>query len=266
MINTLRTVVVGLCTMVWHASRILWASFRKSPRFPEIAQEAPRAWSRSILRAARVEVEMVGTEHLASGGPAILVANHESWFDVFVLVAHLPVEYRFVGKVELTRIPLFGPAWLAAGHIAVDRADRKRAIGSLDHAGEVLRRDRAVVVMFPEGTRSPDGDLLPFKKGAFVLAAQTGVPLVPAGIGGSRQVMEKGSFRIRPGRIRVEIGAPIPTDGLGVEARDALLVECRERVERLRRGEGPGPALPAPDNGIESTNRDGLEEDQCRPS
>lgn len=266
MINTLRTVVVGLGTMVWHASRILWASFRNAPDFREIAREAPIAWTRSILRAARVEVEMVGTEHLASGGPAVLVSNHESWFDVFVLVAHLPVDYRFVGKVELTRIPLFGPAWLAAGHIAVDRGDRKRAIASLDQAGETLRRDRAVVVMFPEGTRSPDGNLLPFKKGAFVLAAQTGVPLIPVGISGSRQVMEKGSFRIRPGRIRVEIGEPIPTDGVGVESRDGLLEECRDRVERLRSGGGGQPELPAPDDGIESTNSDGVEEDQCRPS
>jgi len=233
--------------MVWHASRILWAGFRKSPRFPEIAREAPKTWARAILRAARVEVELVGREHLASGGPAVLVANHESWFDVFALVAHLPVDYRFVGKIELTRIPLFGAAWQAAGHIAVDRGDRQRAIASLDHAGEVLRRDRAVVVMFPEGTRSPDGNLLPFKKGAFVLAAQAGVPLIPAGIGGSREVMEKGSFRIRPGTVRIAFGPPVPTDGCGVERRDELLIKCRDQVERLRVSPDPTPRLPASD-------------------
>ena len=235
LLNTLRVWAVALVATAWYASGILWAAFRKSPRLPEISQDLPRRWARAILRAARVRVEVSGIENLPTDRSAILVANHESWFDVFALVANLPVEYRFVGKVELTRIPLFGPAWLSAGHISIDRADRQRAIQSLERAGEILHPGRAVVVMFPEGTRTPDGALLPFKKGAFVLAAQTQVPLVPAGIGGSRAVMPKRSFLIRPGTIRVRIGDPIPTDTAGADARDELLVQAREAVEELRR-------------------------------
>lgn len=225
---------MALVTTGWYASRILLAALRRSPDLRELSQEIPRRWARGILRAARVPVEVTGLENLPDEGSAILVANHESWFDVFALVASLPVDYRFVGKVELTRIPLFGPAWVASGHIAIDRRDREKAIESLARAGEILHREPVVVVMFPEGTRSPDGELLPFKKGAFVLAGQTGVPLVPTGIRGSRAVMPKGSWRVRPGTIRVRIGHPIATTGMGAEERDRLLAAARASVQELR--------------------------------
>lgn len=233
--NTLRTYAVGLVSTVWTATRMLLSAALRSPRFPEMAQEAPRGWAATILRAARVKVEVEGLEHLVGSGPAVLVANHESWFDVFAMVAHLPVNYRFVGKIELTRIPFFGPAWVSAGHIAIDRSDRDRAIESLQRAGETLRREGAVVVMFPEGTRSRDGKLLPFKKGAFVLALQTGVPVIPVGISGSRPIMPKGAWRVRPGTIRIRIGPPIPPGAKGEKGRDALLREAREKVEGLRK-------------------------------
>jgi 1-acyl-sn-glycerol-3-phosphate acyltransferase len=189
MIHTLRAGLVALAATIWHASRVVIAALVRSPRLREVSRDAPFRWGRAILRATRVKVEVEGLEHLPADGPAIVVANHESWFDVFALVAHLPVDYRFVGKIELTRVPLFGRAWLAAGHIAIDRGDRQKAIESLQRAGEILHREGAVVVMFPEGTRTRDGNLLPFKKGAFVLAAQSQVPLVPVGISGSRAII-----------------------------------------------------------------------------
>lgn len=235
MIHTLRAGLVALAATIWHASRVVIAALVRSPRLREVSRDAPFRWGRAILRAARVKVEVEGLEHLPADGPAIIVANHESWFDVFALVAHLPVDYRFVGKIELTRVPLFGRAWLAAGHIAIDRGDRQKAIESLQRAGEILHREGAVVVMFPEGTRTRDGNLLPFKKGAFVLAAQSQVPLVPVGISGSRAIMPKGSWRVTPGTIRVRIGEPIPTHGLGEEQRNYLLEESRKAIEGLRR-------------------------------
>jgi 1-acyl-sn-glycerol-3-phosphate acyltransferase len=234
MIHTLRAGLVALAATIWHASRVVIAALVRSPRLREVSQDAPFRWGRAILRAAHVTVEVEGLEHLPADGPAIVVANHESWFDVFALVAHLPVDYRFVGKIELTRVPLFGRAWLAAGHIAIDRGDRQRAIESLQRAGGILHREGAVVVMFPEGTRTRDGNLLPFKKGAFVLAAQSQVPLVPVGISGSRAIMPKGSWRVTPGTIRVRIGEPIPTHGLGEEQRNYLLEESRKAIEGLR--------------------------------
>lgn len=233
--RTLWTLLVASVSTVYHAARILVPAALGSPNFPRIAREQPRSWARSLLWAAGVEVELEGLEHLPPGRPAVIVSNHESWFDVFALVVHLPVDTRFVGKIELTRIPFFGRSWLACGHIAIDRSDRQRAIESLREAGESLRREGASVVMFPEGTRSPDGDLLPFKKGAFVLALQTGVPVVPVGVSGSRRIMPKGSWRIRSGTIEVRVGPPIPVEGRGEGARDALLQQARSEVERLRR-------------------------------
>ena len=238
--RTLWAYLVAAVSTVYHAARILIPAAFRSPNFPTIAKEQPRNWARSLLWAAGVTVEVEGLENLPPGEPAVLVANHQSWFDVFALVVHLPVDYRFVGKIELTRIPFFGPSWLATGHIAIDRSDRNKAIESLRGAGESLRRDGAVVVMFPEGTRSEDGELLPFKKGAFVLALQTGVSIVPAGVSGSRAIMPKGSWRIRPGTVVIRIGPPIPVEGRGEGARDALLGQARAEIERLRR-----PRLPA---------------------
>jgi len=239
-VRTLWAYLVAAVSTVYHAARILIPAAFRSPNFPTIAKEQPRNWARSLLWAAGVTVEVEGLENLPPGEPAVLVANHQSWFDVFALVVHLPVDYRFVGKIELTRIPFFGPSWLATGHIAIDRSDRNKAIESLREAGESLRRDGAVVVMFPEGTRSEDGELLPFKKGAFVLALQTGVSIVPAGVSGSRAIMPKGSWRIRPGTVVIRIGPPIPVEGRGEGARDALLGQARAEIERLRR-----PRLPA---------------------
>lgn len=249
--TTLRVILVGLVATLRYGVEVLWASWRRSPTLAETCHWVPRRWAGALLRAGRVDVDVRGVEHLPTEGAGILVANHESWYDVLVLAAHLPVPYCFVGKAELTRVPVFGPAWEACGNIPIDRSDREGAIRSLDRAGEQLRRRGGVVILFPEGTRSPDGDLLPFKKGAFVLALKLGVPVIPVGIVGSRDVMPKGSWRIKPGRVRLEIGAPIAVAGLTEDDRDALIERTRVVVNALRKGEighDPPSALDTPDD------------------
>ncbi|MGD8322322.1 MAG: lysophospholipid acyltransferase family protein [Gemmatimonadota bacterium] len=234
MIGLLRVALVAVPLTLWQASRIIWASFRKSPRLPCMCEEIPRAWARALLRAAGTRVELEGEEQIDPDRPQVLVANHVSWFDVLVLAGYLPGRYRFVGKEELTRVPFFGPAWQACGHIAIDRGDRNRAIQSLGVARTLLERDRPTVIFFPEGTRSPTGELRSFKKGAFVLAIQTGVDVVPAAILGSRDVMAKGSWMIRTGRtVRVRFGPPLSVEGLGVEDRDELTRRGRDAVAAL---------------------------------
>lgn len=235
--RTAWVMLVALVMTARHALRVLWASWRRSTNLEAVCEDAPRAWARTLLRAAGVTVDLVGLDRLAAHGPGILVVNHESWFDVLVLAAHLPVKYRFVGKKELVSVPLFGPAWLACGHIAIDRGDREAAIRSLEHAGDLLRRHGGVIIMFPEGTRSTDGDLLPFKKGAFVLALKLGVPIIPVGIAGSRHVMRKHGVRVRSGTIRMQVGEPIPVTALDERDRDALMERTRTVVDRLRKGE-----------------------------
>ncbi|NIP81367.1 MAG: 1-acylglycerol-3-phosphate O-acyltransferase, partial [Gemmatimonadetes bacterium] len=133
------------------------------------------------------------TEHIAPDTPQILVGNHQSWFDVPAVATNIPKSYHFVAKKELERVPIFGRAWKAAGHISIDRSDRESAVESLDRAGEQLRREGSAVVIFAEGTRAPTDALQPFKKGAFMLALHTGVPIVPFGVAGSRRVMPKDS-------------------------------------------------------------------------
>ena len=244
MIRTAWVWLVGLSAMAWYASRIIALSMLGSDRLACACRDIPRRWCRTLLWAASVRVEMEGLEHLADDRPRVLVSNHESWYDVFALAGHLPVDYRFVAKQELASIPLFGAAWQACGHISIDRHDRARAVDSLEAAARRVHAERATIVMFPEGTRSPTGELRPFKKGAFVLAIQSQAPVVPVAILGSRAVMRKGSLRIRSGTVRIRVGEPIPVTGMGHDDRDRLLERAWEAVAALRGGAGP-TELPA---------------------
>jgi 1-acyl-sn-glycerol-3-phosphate acyltransferase len=201
---------------------------------------AARTWAGRMLRVSGAELEVEGLENVRADEPQIFVANHVSWHDVFALAVAIPKRYRFVAKKELARIPLFGPAWKIAGHIAIDRSDRAAAIQSLNEAGRVLRQDNSSVVIFPEGTRSPDGRLLPFKKGAFMLALHTGVDIVPVAILGTRHILPKGAWRVRPGKIIVRFGEPVRVADYTEETRDALMDEVRRRIERML--EAPVPA------------------------
>ena len=242
-LKTVWVYATGLVLTLFWSLRILGHHVLGSKSLARVASRAPRAWSSGILRAAGVRVRYEGLDRLPRNQAQILVANHESWFDVFALAATLPVDYRFVGKKELSRIPLFGPAWLAAGHYAIDRSDRQAAITSLDRVGSRMREGGHTVVLFPEGTRSADGALGPFKKGAFVMAINAGVPIVPVAILGSRRIMPKGKWSVRGGEIEIRVGAPIPTEGYSVERRDALTKVARQAIEALKEGrEIPGPS------------------------
>jgi 1-acyl-sn-glycerol-3-phosphate acyltransferase len=171
---------------------------------------ATQSWTRTVLWASGCEVVIHGAEHVRPGIPQVIASNHVSWFDVFAIAGTLHVPFHFVAKKELLRIPLFGPAMQAAGHVIIDRSNRERAIESLREAGERIRHTPAAVVIFPEGTRSRTGRLMPFKKGAFLLAAESGVAIVPAAVTGSFGIMPPGSRRIRPNTIHVHYLEPIP--------------------------------------------------------
>jgi len=244
LIATVRAYFFGVLSTLYHGTRVTVCAWLKCSRREHICWTTPRAWAGSMLWAAGVKVEVQGLEHLDPPRPAVLVSNHQSWFDVFALAAKLPVDFRFVGKRELTRIPFFGSAWIACGNIAIDRRDRTSAIRSLAEAGKRLSDDKALVIMFPEGTRSRDGELLPFKKGAFVLALQLGVPVIPVTIAGTRAIMPKGAWSVRPGTVQVRIGAPIDVSGLTEADRDALLQTTRERIVAMREPRLPGDAPP----------------------
>jgi 1-acyl-sn-glycerol-3-phosphate acyltransferase len=200
-----------------------------------VNEGVPRFWSRWLLWASGTHVRLFGVEHIAPGRPQIIASNHVSWFDVLALAAYLPKRYRFIAKKELKRIPFFGAAWQAIGHIAIDRGDTQSAIESLDRAVHLVREDNSCIIIFPEGTRSDSDELLPFKKGAFVLALHTGLEIVPTGIQGTRAIMPKHSWRVSPGRIIVRFGRPVTTAEYAEADRDQLMARVRSDIDALRR-------------------------------
>jgi 1-acyl-sn-glycerol-3-phosphate acyltransferase len=187
-------------------------------------------WSRAILWASSTPVRTYGMEAIDWAQPLILVANHVSGYDIFALAGALPVPYSFVAKKELERIPFFGTAWKAAGHISIDRSDRQSAVQSLRRAGEKIRSEHSTVIIFPEGTRSRTGELLPFKKGAFVLAVDARVPVVPVAIVGSETIVAPGMRAIRPRTIELHFGAPISPEVAAAGGPDALISTARARM------------------------------------
>ena len=231
--------VGGLATIYYAGTVVLRTHFwRRNLRCA--CDRAARRWAQAILWAANVQVRVEGSEHLRADEPQIIVSNHQSWFDVFALAAHLPVRYRFVAKKELGDIPVFGKAWQSCGHVSVDRGNREAAIESLDQAWREIHEDKLTMVLFPEGTRSPDGRLKPFKKGAFVLAVQGQVPLVPVAVLGSRNVMPKGRVKIRSNPITLRVGEAIPTEGATIRDRNRLLEASWNAIAALK-GETEAP-------------------------
>lgn len=229
--------IVIVPVTVWHAGRAVWAAYRQVDDLLCVCDSAPRLWARFLLACAGTDVVLENADVVDPDRPQILVVNHASWFDVLALAAALPGRYLFVAKQELEKIPLFAHAARSCGHIFIDRSDRNRAVESLEMARERLDKENPTIIMFPEGTRSPTGALQPFKKGAFVLAIQTGVDIVPAAISGSREVMRKHSLLIRPGTIRVRFGDPIDVTGLDLDDRNELTARAHEAVGGLQRPE-----------------------------
>jgi 1-acyl-sn-glycerol-3-phosphate acyltransferase len=168
-------------------------------------------------------------------GPVIFASNHESALDIWVMFAVIGRSFRFIAKQELFRIPIFGSYLRIGGHIPVDRSNHQRAVASLAAAGDAVRAGTSIVV-FPEGTRSRDGRIQPFKKGPFVVAKQAGVPIVPIAISGSGRVTPSHHVAVFPGTIRVAAGDPV--DPAAFPDKEALLAEVRRRIIELHRSVG----------------------------
>lgn len=242
--------LVTIAASAWYSTLALIGGLTRARRgwFDRVH----RGWARALLGAAGVRVEVSGLENLSTDAPQILVANHQSTFDIFAMFAALPVSIRFIAKQELARIPVFAQAMRAAGHVFIDRGDRRGAAAAMRAAGTRMRKERFSLGLFPEGTRSRTGALRDFKKGSFVLAIETQLPLVPVAVDGGWRLASGGG--LRPGTVRIRIGPPIPTEGRTVEDRDAVLRAVRTEVRRLlgesRRETGdPTPVVPGPDDG-----------------
>ena len=190
-------------------------------------------WARDIIAAAGTPVELQGADRIPRNQPVVYASNHSSMFDIWALAATLPGSVRFVAKQELVKVPLLGRAMLAAGHVAIDRFNRARAFEAYERAAAVIRGGISAVV-FPEGTRSRTGELLPFKNAPFGLAIAAGVPVVPVYVHNSFQILPKGGVRLHPRPIRVLIGEPIATAGLSLDHRQLLAERTRAALLALR--------------------------------
>ncbi|HEX6051436.1 MAG TPA: lysophospholipid acyltransferase family protein [Gemmatimonadaceae bacterium] len=228
----MRTVLVFLTLITVTPVLGLWvilaALLGVRDREGSVYDKAPRWWATCLVRAAGLTVRLHNEERMRSGAPRIFVSNHVSWFDVLTLASVLP-RYKFVGKAELFRIPIFGRAARAAGMIAIERENRKSAFESYRIAADRIRAGASVVV-FPEGTRGRSYALRQFKKGPFVLAVAAGVPIVPTIVHGTMEVIPRDSFRIRSGVVDIHFLEPIPSSGMTYEDRNRLSRAAWERM------------------------------------
>lgn len=191
-----------------------------------------RIWSRVILGVPGVKLDVTMRARLEPDRPYIFMPNHASMVDIWAVFVAIPSSFRFIAKKQLSRIPLFGWAMAAGRFIFIDRQNAASARRTMDEASRRIRSGQSVVI-FPEGTRTRDGRLCPFKKGGFHLAIDSGVAIVPVAIRGSRAVMPRGGALIRAGTVSVEVGEPIPTAGLTVADRDALIRRVRGEIAQM---------------------------------
>jgi 1-acyl-sn-glycerol-3-phosphate acyltransferase len=204
---------------------ILWTLLSGTP---DLMYEVAMKTVRASLQLARVKVRVEGLENIPPG-VCIFAANHTSNVDPLAFVPAIPRRVSVLLKSELFRIPILSTAMRLAKFVPVDRADKEAAVASVDVALRVLKEGLSLAA-YPEGTRSPDGRLKPFKKGTFAIAIEAGVPIVPASISGAQHLMRKGEWTIRPGEIVIRFGLPVDASQYTMERRTELLTRVEELV------------------------------------
>lgn len=219
----LSTIICGLISLV------------ASPFDPtgEFMMKTARVWARSLLRIAGVKVKVEGLEKLTPGTSYVFASNHLSYMDTPVILTHIPADFRFMAKDGLFKIPLLGTHLGQAGHIPVPREDPRAAVKTMTLAADIIRSRNISILIFPEGGRSHDGVLHPFKDGASYIAIKAGVPVVPLAISGTREILAMHSATFHRGKVTLRIGDPIVTNGLTLHDRKSLTESARSTVAVL---------------------------------
>ena len=208
-------------------------------RSGNLSHQISRLWCRLLCKLNGVNVEINGLENILSNRPQIFVSNHQGYFDIFALSGYLPVQIRWIAKSSLFRIPFVGWAMMAAGYIPVERDNRKKAYEAFNKTLEKIKEGCSIII-FPEGTRSEDGKIGPFKKGSNLIASRSKSPMVPITIIGSGEIIKKGSATITPGPIRVIISPPVePVSDKKENA--AILESIRKTIVDTHRQRDAGP-------------------------
>ena len=186
------------------------------------------------LGLAGIRYRVRGREHIPANRAVVFCSNHESNVDPPVLFQALHRRLHVLFKAELKKLPILGAVMVAGGFVPVERDRREASMVSIDRAAESIRAGNSFLI-FPEGTRSRSAELLPFKKGGFIMAIKAQAPIVPVAVSGGRAAMRKGSWIVRPVMVDVKIGDPVETKGMSLDDRDRLIEIVREKIEELRR-------------------------------
>jgi 1-acyl-sn-glycerol-3-phosphate acyltransferase len=226
----IRTIFVWSCIVV----ATLGLGFLAFITYPfdrkgEVVHRYARLWGRVALWANRVKVRVEGMENLKGEGPYIFMSNHQGSYDIFALLGHLPFQFKWLAKKELFSIPFFGWTMAAAGYISIDRVGTRETVEAMNKAAERIR-DGMSVVIFPEGSRSPDGKIQDFKKGGFTLAIKSKVPVVPLALTGSREIMPKQRLTAASGEIKIRVSRPIETLRYSMKDRKDLMEKVKETI------------------------------------
>jgi 1-acyl-sn-glycerol-3-phosphate acyltransferase len=218
---------IGIYTIIMCVGALVLALFGRNGMKIHFRIAVP--WARVCLRMCGILVSVKGHENVDPLVPRIYMSNHQSYFDIFALLAHLPVDFKFIVKQELMKIPLFGMSMRRAGYIGIERKDPRKAIQSMNSAAAKIRKGASVLI-FPEGTRSLDGRLQSLKKGGFHLALKSGCAIVPVVISDSYRIVSKGSLKINKGSFVMHIGKPIETQGYSRKDITQLMERVREAM------------------------------------
>ncbi|MCI0715230.1 MAG: 1-acyl-sn-glycerol-3-phosphate acyltransferase [Chlorobi bacterium] len=167
-----------------------------------------KVWTNIVLFIYGIKVNVYGAENIDPSKGKIYIANHSSYLDIFVQLAKLPDNVRMIYKREINKVPILGWAMLAVGFIPIDRENIRSAMKSLDRASEKVKKGLSVVI-YPEGTRTKDGDVGEFKRGMFYLADKSQADIIPVSMSGTFELMPSGSLKVKPGNVNVVIGKPV---------------------------------------------------------
>ena len=222
------------CTIWYGGGCVVGGLFRVPYQRGGYYDKRQTKWARTILRWSGIPVTLQGAEHIDPSRGQIVIANHASFFDILALLAWLPIAPKFIAKKELFSIPVFGQAIKAAGHVRLDRKNRSKAFSAYEDSTREMNEHKLTIVVYPEGTRTRDGNLLPFKKGPFVFGIESAAPIVPCYVGGAFGIQPKGSIAVRPHPLIIALGEPIETAGMTLDNRDGLVDQSRAAMEALK--------------------------------
>ena len=230
MLRTIWVALVAVVVTIPLASAVMIVALLKSNA--RIIDRLIRLWAGTLVRAAGIDLRAEGVERLDPAQRYILVSNHYSYFDIPCIFVAIPQPIRFMAKVSLFKIPIFGWAIGRAGFIPIDRKNRRTAVKSFDLAAERIRKGNTIVV-FPEEGRSRNREMRPFQRGGFLLALKSELPILPLAIDGTYDVLRVGAKRITPAAVTIKVGDPIATAGRSVREKEQLAEQSRTQIERM---------------------------------